>query len=767
MNIIDGKLPEGQAWRALVLLQSDDQLGRTWQLGLSLARANHGQLIAAKIVSDHNLATIEEAQESIRIAKERCPEDIDIYTLIIVSVDLESVLKGLVATAEIDLLLVHMDGPVWHNINRISCAVAAVRGDRAEVQGEAASTGLQPLKRILIPTSAGPHTAHALNFLAPLSEEIELHVMYVTPEYRRQEQALGQRRLEQLVNFVDGGDKIKQKLITAVSVSHGIVTEASKDYDMVILGASLESSVDKMLFGDVPGAVVRESRVPVVIVRQPRGRIGSLGRELAWRTQQLLPRMTVAEREDAFVRIRHSARANIDFFMLIGLSSMIAALGLIINSPAVVIGAMLVAPLMSPIVGTGLAAVLGDIRFLRLSTTTVFRGVLLAIGVGMLAGLLHLNQPLTPELMARTQPSLIDLGIALFSGLAGAFAICRSDAAGALPGVAIAAALVPPLATVGIALVGGNFGAAFGALLLFMTNFISISAATALMFLILGFRPTASQKDRQTLQMRSVRLAFALVGVVALMLAGFTYFLAIENSQASRISEVVQEQLVLIDEDAELAEPVTIDFVEEEIDGQTNTVLKLDVIARSENQFRYFQVVDLQEGIGATLEQNDWFDRLELSLTIIEVTNLDPLIPPTATFAPVPTLTFTPGPTPTSTPPPTFTAVPTDTPNPTATPTFIPTSTPTNTPTATATATNTPTATATPTATPETAVVTYPFGLRLRSEPAVADNIIAVIDEGTIVIILDGTADEDGFMWQQIFVDGETGWVSTEFLQLR
>ena len=368
---------------------------------------------------------------------------------------------------------------------------------------------------------------------------------------------------------------------------------------------------------------------------------------------------------------------------------------------------------------------------------------------------------------ANSASSLIDLGIALFSGLAGAYAICRSDAAGALPGVAIAAALVPPLSTVGITLIDGNFSAAFGALLLFITNFVSISSATAIMFLILGFRPAASEKDRQALQMRSVRLALVLVGVVALLLAGFTYFLAIETSQFSEISDVVQDQLILIDEDAELAEPITIDFVDEEIEGQIDRVLKLDVVARSENQFSYRQVVDLQEGIGATLEQRDWFDRLELTLRIIEVTSLDPLIPPTATFTPTPTFTFTPGPTPTFTPTSTHTPTPspTNTPEPTFTPTFLPTSTPTSTPTMTPT--NTPTATATPTATPETAVVTYPFGLRLRAEPLIADNILAVINEGAIVIILDGTADADGFMWQQILFEGQTGWVSTEFLQAR
>lgn len=761
MNIIEGKLPENQAWRSLVLLKPDEQLGRTWQLSFLLAKANKGQLIAAIIIENIHESTVENARHAIENARAHCPDDVEIYPLIILTVDYEKGLYELVHTTQADLLLIQLDGTVWHNINKVNCAVAAVRGDRVEIEGEEAALGLAPIKRVLIPTSAGPNTAHALNFLMPLTPEIELKVVYIIPEYLAQEAALGRQRLRQLLGFVDGGDRLSSEVITAVSVSEGIVNEASKGYDLVILGASRESSIDKILFGDIPGAVVRESKVPIVIVRQPKNRMGNLAGYAAWRIQQMMPRMNVQERADAFVRIRRSARPDIDFFVLIALSAMIAALGLIISSPAVVIGAMLVAPLMSPIVGTGLAAVLGDVRFLRLSLAAVFRGVLLAIGVGMLAGLLYLNQPLTPELAARTQPSLIDLGIALFSGLAGAYAICRSDAAGALPGVAIAAALVPPLATVGITLIDGNFRAAFGASLLFITNFVAISSATALMFLILGFRPSASQKERRNMQVRSVRLAFASVGVVAVLLAGFTFLLARESSQNAIIADVIEEQLILIDEEAELNELPVIEISEEIIDGQSSRVLALDVVARSSNQFTHNEVVALQKGIGATLEERGWFDRLELSLTVIEVTKLDPLIPPTATLTPTPTLTFTPGPTPTPTAMPTL--VPTATPTLTPTPTILPTETavPTETPTPTIIPTDTPT----PTATPETAVVTYPFGLRLRAEPSTSGAILDVLSEGQLVIILAGQVSADGFIWQQILVDGNEGWVSADFLE--
>ncbi|MEZ4645706.1 MAG: DUF389 domain-containing protein [Chloroflexota bacterium] len=259
--------------------------------------------------------------------------------------------------------------------------------------------------------------------------------------------------------------------------------------------------------------------------------------------RNLLPRLDLRQRTDAYVRIRRGARPDTDFFVLIGLSAMIAALGLLVNSPAVVIGAMLVAPLMSPIVGAGMAVVLGDARFLRLSLGAVARGVVLAIMVGALAGLLRMGQPPTAEILARTQPTMLDLAIALFSGMAGAYALCHSDAAGALPGVAIATALVPPLATVGISLSTGHYASALGALLLFTTNFVAISSATALIFLLLGFRPPQLPKERRVVQARSARIAVLLLITVSLLLGVTTFQLAQTSAQQDRILPLPRKRI--------------------------------------------------------------------------------------------------------------------------------------------------------------------------------------------------------------------------------
>ncbi|VAW31999.1 hypothetical protein MNBD_CHLOROFLEXI01-2770 [hydrothermal vent metagenome] len=746
MQIIDGRLPDEKLWRALVILSPEEALGRAWQLALALAHANKGQLIVSIYIPDFNPAAQKAAQALAERIEQQLADDADnVSVLIITTVNFEKALAKFVDEAAIDLLVAHLDGPIAYKLNRISCAVAAVRGD---------TTPTMQLEHIIIPTSGGPNTAHALTFLLPLTNKVKVTAVYIAPEHLKNEQALGHTRLRQLMQFVDAGEHIETKVATASSVIRGITDLAQGDCDLVMIGASQESSIDKLLFGDIPAAVVRQSHKPVVIVRQPRSRLGSRLNNLSWRLRQYLPRMNLKDRTNAYTRIRRSARPDLDFYILISLATVIAALGLIINSPAVVIGAMLVAPLMSPIVGTGLALVLGDTRFIRLSIGAVLRGVLLAILVSAAAGLLSINQEATPELLARTQPTLIDLAIALFSGLAGAYALCRSDAAGALPGVAIAAALVPPLATVGISLTTGRFDQAAGAMLLFTANFVSISSATALMFLILGFRPTVAQKSRRTVQARSVRAAIISLAIVAALIFGFTYELAQEQARLTHINAVVEEKLAEIT-DATLDEPPTATF-----DGE---FLTLDVTARSTKPIPHYLVQDLQTAIGSTLSGEGILDKVALRLTVIEVTELDPEIPPTPTATPLPTRIFTPGPTPTLTNTPTWTPSP----QPTNTVTFTPTVLPTETAVNTATPTLTPTATETPTATPQTAVVSYPFGINLRATPSLTAEIIAVVLGETVVILLDGVETADGFDWQQVMVDGQTGWLSAAFLQNR
>ncbi|WP_156256752.1 DUF389 domain-containing protein [Sandarakinorhabdus oryzae] len=190
----------------------------------------------------------------------------------------------------------------------------------------------------------------------------------------------------------------------------------------------------------------------------------------------LIPNLT-GEAGDA---LRHKVYAegtlSVGFMLMCGLSAGIAALGLLQSSTAVVIGAMLVSPLMTPIVALGFAFASLDGKRIGEAARVVAIGAVIGITIGALLTWISPIRNATPEILARTEPTLLDLAVALLSGMAGGYAIVRDKGATAI-GVAIATALMPPLAVVGYGLGVGRFDYAGGAFLLFLTNLAAIALA--------------------------------------------------------------------------------------------------------------------------------------------------------------------------------------------------------------------------------------------------------------------------------------------------
>ena len=182
------------------------------------------------------------------------------------------------------------------------------------------------------------------------------------------------------------------------------------------------------------------------------------------------------------------------YLFMTAMSGGIAVLGLLLSSPAVVIGAMLLSPLMDPIMGLGFALAIGDYKWLKQSARSLAWGTLIAIGLTALLVYLSPIQTITPEIAARTQPNLFDLFVALFSALAGAYAMIRGRE-GTIVGVAIATALMPPLATVGFGLATWNWTVFSGALLLYVTNLITIALTAWGMARLYGFKTTLSERN--------------------------------------------------------------------------------------------------------------------------------------------------------------------------------------------------------------------------------------------------------------------------------
>jgi uncharacterized hydrophobic protein (TIGR00271 family) len=215
------------------------------------------------------------------------------------------------------------------------------------------------------------------------------------------------------------------------------------------------------------------------------------------------------EREDRVAlaeRVNQSTPAGADFIVMMTLASVLASLGLMQGATAVVIGAMLVAPLMGPLLGAGLAVVQGNLKLFRDASTAIGIGAGIGLVVSLAIGLLNPGYEPSLEIEARGNPDLLDLGIAFASGMAAAYAQGRPNVASTLAGVAIAAALIPPLAVVGLALAAGQPVIAGNAGILLVTNLVAITLGAGLVFRMLGVRGPKAEEEGPEWARRAVIL---------------------------------------------------------------------------------------------------------------------------------------------------------------------------------------------------------------------------------------------------------------------
>ena len=246
------------------------------------------------------------------------------------------------------------------------------------------------------------------------------------------------------------------------------------------------------------------------------------------------------------------------FTVLIFLSAIIASGGIVADSTATVIGAMIVAPLMTPILATTASLVMGRLKSAMRSMLIVVGGIILVLFVSWFIGTIStsvISFETNSEIAARISPDLTDLMVALAAGAAGAFALSRDDVADSLPGVAIAIALVPPLCVVGFSLSETQWSAAFGASLLFLTNLLSILLAGGAVFALLNLGQAAIGGQDLTREGRRKAYTYITIGVllVAIPLAITTYRVGRDAILEAQVISVTEDWLVESEAELKLA----------------------------------------------------------------------------------------------------------------------------------------------------------------------------------------------------------------------
>ena len=240
--------------------------------------------------------------------------------------------------------------------------------------------------------------------------------------------------------------------------------------------------------------------------------------------------------------IREASEPTAVYWLMNALASVIASYGLLSNSPAVVIGAMVVAMLLGPISGVALGLNEGDARSLATAGRTLAGGALWILAIALAVGFIHRDAPLTSEIISRTNTRLFDLVIALAGGPAGAVAVLSPRVGAAIVGVAVATALAPPLAAAGLLAARADFDEASGALLLAATNVVGIQFAFSVVFWVGGYRRLTRIGDEGVSAfLRRVLPSLAVLAALAVLLGVRLHEAIIRSLFESRVEASLRQ----------------------------------------------------------------------------------------------------------------------------------------------------------------------------------------------------------------------------------
>ena len=241
--------------------------------------------------------------------------------------------------------------------------------------------------------------------------------------------------------------------------------------------------------------------------------------------------------------IKTNAELSLAFMLMNMFAATIASYGLFANSPAVIIGAMIIAMLLGPITGVSLALVDGDLKSLVRGIGTLSIGAIGVIATALVIGTIHIDAPITSEILGRTHPNFADLMIALAGGAAGAYASVSPRLSVAFVGVAISTALVPPLCAASILLARGMFHLAFGAFLLTFTNIVAIQFASSVVLFATGFHNVDGKPCRSVFSfLKGNIVTIAILAVLAVILTNSMHDVISKKIYESNIRNALEKE---------------------------------------------------------------------------------------------------------------------------------------------------------------------------------------------------------------------------------
>ncbi len=409
-----------------------------------------------------------------------------------------------------------------------------------------AEGGLDDVERLLVAVDGRTPSRNAVRVATLLRRglqvDLDLVHAHVSEVPASRGEAVVARSMADLVTEREVGTQVVEADDPVAAIA-GEVREG----DLLVLGFGHEERASSLEIGSVGRALLDEVDGPVLTVARVQVSRSTVHERLRRVAAWLHPRLTDVEQDSMRSHGESAAEPTLDYVAMTAVSGIIASFGLLLDSAAVIIGAMLVAPLMNPLQAFGIGVVAGRATVAMRALWTIALGSVLVFVVAAVSGLLVGVAAPTAEMASRGSPSLLDAAVALAAGVAGAYATARKDIPAALAGVAIAAALVPPICAAGLALAAGRYGLAGGASLLFLVNIVCIAVVSAVVFQWLGLRP----RDRTRTERGQKALAVGTVATLVVLLAA----LVVVGARKVRVDERPLEAVVAeASADAALAE---------------------------------------------------------------------------------------------------------------------------------------------------------------------------------------------------------------------
>lgn len=388
-------------------------------------------------------------------------------------------------------------------------------------------------RRIVVPMDSSEHARAAGKVALRLGNALKLPVTALVVQRQGHTKREGRQAIKQALSGLPGANTVEERIVYADDPTSGLLANSDAS-DLIVIDFTRRDLLEKWLFSRFSERLLNRTTSSVILT-SAWGNNG-FSHTLRQRLNRVIPTLTEAEQDDVEWQAEDLSQPTLDYWVLMATGAVIAAAGLLLNSAALIIGAMLVAPLKRPITTFSVGLTTGRVLLIRRALQTILVGVLLSFIIGFIGGKLLVIGAPTEQMQSWSHPTLTDAVVALAAGIVGAYASARKNIADSLAGVAIATSLEPAVANIGLGAAMGNLQLALGAALLFATNIVCIILAGWAVYFWMGMRPRQIEKSR-----RRQYTSWALVMVLLLPVLVVLLRLTNRESASSLVSTRLEE----------------------------------------------------------------------------------------------------------------------------------------------------------------------------------------------------------------------------------